>query len=213
MKIVFYGYRDWSIDIFKSVINCEKYLVTHNDFNCLKTIKPDLVFFIGWSEIVPKEIINTYTCICLHPSKLPKYRGGSPIQHQIINGETESSVSFFIMDNGIDTGDIIEQNDFSLLGILDDIFNRIVNISIESINKIINDYINNNITTYPQDNTNSTFFKRRKPHESEITQEEIKNKSAVYIYNKVRALSDPYPNAFIKCKGGEIIYIKEVEIK
>ena len=212
MKIVFYAYRDWSKNIFKSILNCEKYLVSHNDFNCLEEIKPDLIFFIGWSEIIPSKIINKYTCICLHPSKLPKYRGGSPIQHQIINGENESAVSLFIMDEGIDTGDIIEQNNFSLLGTLDDIFDRITLIGIKSINKIINDFGNNKLIANPQDHKNATFFKRRKPHESEITLEELRNRSPLYIYNKVRALADPYPNAFLKCKNGEIIYIKEVKI-
>lgn len=212
MKIVFYAYRDWAIDIFKSIKPYEKYLVSHNDYECLKTLNPDLIFFIGWSEIVPNEIINNYKCICLHPSKLPKYRGGSPIQHQIINGETESAVSLFIMDEGIDTGDILIQRNFSLLGTLDEIFDRIVNEGIISINKILDDFKLGELKSYKQDNSQSTYFKRRKPEESEITAEELLNNTPLYIYNKVRSLDDPYPNAFLRCKDGERIYIKQVKL-
>jgi methionyl-tRNA formyltransferase len=97
MKIVYYGYRDWAINIFSKLEISEKYLITSKNYSILEHIEPNLVFFIGWSDIIPKEIIEKYTCICLHPSPLPKYRGGSPIQHQIINGEVDSAVTFFVV--------------------------------------------------------------------------------------------------------------------
>lgn len=71
------------------------------------------------------ETINNYLCICLHPSPLPRYRGGSPIQNQIINGEVESAVTYFKMNNEIDAGPIIWQQNFSLDGDLKDVFSRI----------------------------------------------------------------------------------------
>ena len=70
---------------------------------------PDLVLFYGWSDIIASEIISEYSCLMLHPSPLPKYRGGSPIQNQIINGEVDSAVSIFLMDEGIDTGPICDR--------------------------------------------------------------------------------------------------------
>lgn len=209
MKIAYYGFRDWAIDIFKLTQDCEKYLISHEDYECLHGIKPDLVFFIGWSNIIPSEIIHEYTCICLHPSPLPKYRGGSPIQHQIINGETESAVSLFIMDEGVDTGDILEQRFFSLEGSLDQIFGRIVKEGAIAINGIIHNYKSNNTKASKQDQEKSTFYKRRKPHESEITLEEILSKEPEYLYNKIRALADPYPNAYVKCKNGKKLFILE----
>ena len=131
MKIVYYGYRDWAINIFSKLEISEKYLITSKDYSILEHIEPNLVFFIGWSDIIPKEIIEKYTCVCLHPSPLPKYRGGSPIQHQIINGEVDSAVTFFIMDQGVDTGDIIYQPYLSLKGDLNDIFKQIESIGVE----------------------------------------------------------------------------------
>ena len=209
MKIAYYGYRDWSISIFSKLDIEEKYLISNKDYDILEFIKPDLVFFIGWSHIIPNILIDKYKCICLHPSPLPKYRGGSPIQNQIINGEVDSAVTFFIMDQGLDTGDIILQSYISLNGKLDDIFKNIELIGIKDINKIITDYKNNQIVTYKQDDSKSTFYKRRNESESEINIEEILNDEPVYLYNKIRSLNDPYPNAYIRCKNGGKLFLIE----
>lgn len=75
MKVVYYGYRDWSFKIFNNLNVTDKYLVTHKDYKIINNIKPDLVFFVGWSDIVPETIIANNLCVCLHPSPLPKYRG------------------------------------------------------------------------------------------------------------------------------------------
>ena len=207
MKILYYGYRDWSINIFSNIELEEKYLISHKNYDIISNIGPDLLFFIGWSEIVPNDIINKYTCICLHPSPLPKYRGGSPIQNQIINGEVDSAVTLFIMDSGIDTGDIIYQEYLSLKGNLSDIFKNIVSIGSKSINTIIKRYKDGNLDKIKQDDSQSSFFKRRKESESEITIDDIVNNDPVYLYNKIRCLNDPYPNAFIRCKNGKKLFI------
>lgn len=207
MKIVFYAYRDWAIDIFKSVNQKEKYLISNIDYAVLENINPDLVFFIGWSNIIPNNIINKYTCICLHPSPLPKYRGGSPIQNQIINGEKDSATTFFIMDEGLDTGDILYQEHLDLSGELSDIFERIQKSAIKLIPIIIEDFKNETVIKIKQDNSKSTLFKRRKEKDSEITIDEILNSDPVYLYNKIRSLADPYPNAYIRCKDGKKLFI------
>jgi methionyl-tRNA formyltransferase len=209
MKIVYYGYRDWAINIFSKIEINEKYLINHKDYSLLDSLKPNLVFFIGWSDIIPNEIVEKYTCICLHPSPLPKYRGGSPIQNQIINEEKNSAVTFFIMDTKLDNGDIIYQPYLCLNGKLSKIFKDIELIGIEYINKIIKDYQDNNLKIYKQDNSEATFFKRRKESDSEITINEFLNNEPLYLYNKIRSLNDPYPNAFIKCKNGKKLFITE----
>ena len=132
-KVMICGYRDWSYQLYSKleyIYDCDMTYIDDNHFleTAIKEIQPDIIFFIGWSWIVEQDIIDNYPCICLRPSPLPKYRGGSPIQHQIINGEKESAVTLFEMDGGIDTGDILYQESFSLDGDLKDVFNRIVHI-------------------------------------------------------------------------------------
>lgn len=209
MKMAYFGYRDWSINIFSKINIEEKYLITNKDYSIIEFLNPDLVFFIGWSDIIPNNIIEKYTCICLHPSPLPKYRGGSPLQHQIINGEKSSAVTFFIMDQGIDTGDILYQPYLSLEGTLSTIFKDIESIGIEYIPKIIEDYKGNRLDRCKQDNLRSSYYKRRKESDSEITIEEILNNTPIYLHNKIRSLNNPYPNAFITCKNGKKLFITE----
>ena len=207
MKIVYYGYREWSFKIFNKLETPNKYLVTHKDYSIIDEIKPDLVFFVGWSDIVPQNIIENNLCVCLHPSPLPKYRGGSPIQNQLLKNEKNSMVSLFIMDNGIDTGDILFQSPISLLGELDNIFNEIVREGIKGINFIVDNFQEIPIFKKKQDLDSGTFFSRLKPTDSELKVEDFIEYGPEYFHNKVRGLSSPYPNAYIKCKNGEKLYI------
>ena len=111
------------------------------------------------------------------------------------------------MDDGLDTGDILYQSNFSLEGKLDDIFDRIIKGGVDGINFIINNYDKIDYIRNQQNNELSTTYKRRKESDSEITFDEILNNDPVYLYNKIRSLNDPYPNAYIKCKDGKKIYI------
>jgi methionyl-tRNA formyltransferase len=169
--------------------------------------KGDVVFFVGWSWKVEKNIIDDYECICMHPSPLPKYRGGSPLQHQIINGETMSAVTFFRMTNKIDKGNILAHYEFSLAGSLKQVINRIIPLSITGIFHILN----NDIEELEQDESIATIYKRRKPIESEILKSDLEQFTSKEIHNKIRCLQDPYPNAFIVCKDGTRLYIKDTE--
>ena len=215
MKICCVGYRDWALKIYDFLSKNSKnefYIIKSKNEYCEKNIReynPDYILFYGWSWIIDKDLINDYKCVMLHPSPLPKYRGGSPIQNQIINGEMHSAVTLFIMDDGIDTGDIIAQDYLSLEGHLDEIFDRIYKIGSELTMNIFE----NGYDRKKQDNSQSTYFPRRKKEESEITLEELKNMNGDYLYNKIRMLEDPYPNSFIRTADGKKILIKLAEME
>ncbi|MBO5211676.1 MAG: methionyl-tRNA formyltransferase [Clostridia bacterium] len=76
----------------------------------IKNIKPDVIVVVAYGKILPKEILEAakYGCVNGHASLLPKYRGSAPIQYAILCGETETGVTIQLMDEGIDTGDILE---------------------------------------------------------------------------------------------------------
>ena len=217
MKIICCTYRDWAKEIYNFLENTFKehnfIMISSKEEYSEKIIhneNPDLILWYGWSWIIPKKILKKYYSVMLHPSPLPKYRGGSPIQNQIIKGETTSAVTLFKMDGGIDTGDIIYQELFSLEGDLEDIFKHITYIGTDLSVKMLNNFPNLNLT--PQDNSKSTYFKRRTPEQSEITLEELRGSTAKDLYNKIRALQDPYPNAFIKCKNGTKLYLTKSQL-
>ncbi len=175
----------------------------------IRAFNPDLVLFYGWSKIIDDSILNDFICLMLHPSALPKFRGGSPLQNQIINGVKDSKITIFRMNQELDAGDIVAQCDLNLRGSIDEIFYRLEDLGA----KLTNDFLENGISYKKQDHTKATYFKRRKPEESELTIDEISNQTSEYLFNKIRMLGDPYPNAFIKTKDGKKILIKLAEIE
>jgi methionyl-tRNA formyltransferase len=215
MKILCVGYREWSLSIYdrlKKNPAHQYYIIrSEGDYNpkIINDFQPNIILFYGWSKIVSTDIVKNYDCIMLHPSPLPKYRGGSPIQNQIINGEEISAVSLFLMDEGLDDGPILKQKIYSLDGNLADILNRITNIGYELTMEILEEGLN----PVKQNHAEATIFKRRRPEESEITLEELKNKPAKYLYNKIRMLQDPYPNAFIKTSDEKFLFISMAQFE
>ena len=77
----------------------------------LKKFAPDIIIVAAFGQILPKSILDLpkYGCINVHASLLPKYRGASPIQRVIIDGETETGVTIMQMNAGLDTGDMLYQ--------------------------------------------------------------------------------------------------------
>lgn len=215
MKIVCVSYRDWALKIYDAIAQQTNHTVLiirrKEEYNeqKIRDFAPDFILYYGWSWIIKEDIINDFNCVMLHPSPLPKYRGGSPIQNQIINGEKKSAVTLFIMDKGIDTGDIVFQEEISFEGHLAEIFDRITDVGTKLTLKMLNEeYI-----LKKQDDSQATIYKRRMPEESEITLDELQNQSGEYLYNKIRMLEDPYPNAFIKTKDGKKLLIKLAELE
>ena len=214
MKILCVGYREWAIRIYKNLSKSKKHKIYYHFKKTklnqkISKVKPEIILFYGWSWMIKKRIYNTYSSFMLHPSPLPKYRGGSPLQNQIINGEKKSAVTIFKINEILDGGDIYFQKKMSLNGSISQIFQRIVRLGTEGTLKIVND---KRIKPMKQNPEKVSFYKRRKPKQSEITLNEIKNKSAEYINNKIRMLDDPYPNAYIKLRGKKL-FIKDYIIK
>ena len=218
-RILICAYRDWAESIYRSLEAAESnfqfdLVQTPDDFDVqVRVVDYKLIFFVGWSWIVDDDIINNIQCVCLHPSPLPKYRGGCPIQHQIIKGEKWSAVTLFLMDDKLDHGPILWQWTFSLEGSLWEVFARISHLGILGIGQLIDTYeVTKKLDGIDQDHSQSTTFKRRKPKDSEIKPEDLNNYTAEELHNKIRALDDPYPNAYVTCKDGTRLYIKQSQL-
>ena len=215
MKILCITYRDWAKDIYNKLKQNKKKdqkFYFHYDKKGLnkkiKSTDPDFILFYGWSWVIKKKIFSKYNCLMLHPSPLPKFRGGSPLQNQIIRNIKKSAVTIFKINEVIDGGDILYQSKLSLKGSLNDIFERMSKIGLKGTQKILN---SKKTKQKKQIHNKATYYKRWKPEESEITIKELKKSDPVYIYNKLRMLDDPYPNPFIKIKNKKLI-IKSFKI-
>ncbi len=219
MKVVYCAYREWALSPITFIEDQGKAL--HQNFELARVNKPEelaanlssevaIIFFIGWSWIVPKAVVNDYMCICFHPSQLPKYRGGSPIQNQIIDGLKVSAGTFFKMTSDIDTGPIYSQETLELDGDLSDIFSRMSILVSNGVVKAIREYPK--LTFIEQDHAAATYCSRRTPEMSEITIGDLTSQTAEQIHNKVRSLQSPYPNAYIEVADGTRLYIQRTSL-
>jgi len=79
--------------------------------NLMREIKPDVGILASYGKILPKEILKIpkHGILNIHPSLLPKYRGSSPVQTAILNGDKETGVTIFKMDEKVDQGPILAQ--------------------------------------------------------------------------------------------------------
>ena len=144
MKIVCVGYRKWALEIYerlKIFYGTSHDIVIFDKDNYSETSltqeNPDMVLFYGWSWKISPSIIEKYMCLMLHPSPLPKYRGGSPIQNQIINGETQSAVTIIEMTDKLDAGDILAQESISLDGNIKEILKRLTRVGTRLTKRIV----------------------------------------------------------------------------
>lgn len=216
-RIFLIGYRDWAINAFSRFKKITKIqsedefelYAKNSNFN-----EEDVLVFVGWSKIIPQEFVDKHICLCLHPSDLPFYRGGSPIQHQRLEGITKTKMTCFRMDDGVDTGNIIHKTDLLINGHMKDIFNQLSLASVRIIEEIIVN-INNKgfFLGVPQRSDIGSSYKRRKPEDSEITISDLQNLLGNQLFDKISCLEDPYPNAFIKTKDGKKLLIKLAELE
>src|SRR5512139_465313 len=81
-----------------------------------RAIAPDMVVLVAFGQILPKEIIDgpPLGCINVHPSLLPKFRGAAPMNWALIRGEAKTGISIMRMDEGVDSGDILLQEETAI---------------------------------------------------------------------------------------------------
>ena len=203
MNYVYCAHREYSLNVFKKLKKKYKNFILikgkeNLTISKIQNIDPKFIFFPDWSWIVPNEIIKNFQCVCIHESNLPKFRGGSPLQNQIIRGIKKTKSTAFLMNEKLDAGKILLKKELSLDGTLDEIFLRMENNNYDLITSIIQGrYKLTSQKGIP------SFFNRRTPSESELKN---LNHSKLYLHNFIRMLSDPYPNAFIKIGKKKIIF-------
>jgi methionyl-tRNA formyltransferase len=154
-----------------------------------RDLNPDIAIVISYGLILPVEILNIpkFGCFNVHPSRLPLYRGSAPLQRSIMNGEKESAVCVIKMDSGVDSGDIVNQQDFSILDSenYQDISKKTAEIGASLIIKTLNQISDKSIEFHKQNEKLATFAKKIEKNECLIDW----NKSCEEIFNKIRGLN------------------------
>ena len=192
-KIIIISNKKWDKNNYNFFKNRKEFTLL-NDINLkkIKKIQPRIIFFIFWSKIIPKKIFSDFLCIQFHSSDLPKFKGGSPIQNQILNKINKTKLSAFKINNQIDSGDICMKSSISLTGKANNIYKSIEKKALEMIIKISK---KKKISFYKQKGR-SSFFYRRKPYQSNLSY--VINKKFDKIYDFVRMLdANNYPKAYL----------------
>jgi len=150
----------------------------------LLNIECDYIVVAAYGQILPLEVLNHAPCINLHASILPQYRGASPIQQTLLNGDSKTGVTAMLMDVGLDTGDIIKikEIDVDETEMVESLFCRLTKVASELTIDVLKNF--HSYTPVKQDDSLST-------HCTKITKKdgEVEFDNALTIYNKYRAFT------------------------
>jgi methionyl-tRNA formyltransferase len=153
----------------------------------LRDLNADIFVVVAYGKILPMEVINLpkYKTINVHFSVLPKYRGPSPIQFALLNGDEQTGTSIFLLDQKIDDGPLLGQEIVNI-DAGDNYFtlsDKLARLSAKIINSLIADYISGKITPLPQDEAQASYSKIIAKSDGKVDWQ----KSAAEIYNRFRA--------------------------
>lgn len=155
-------------------------------YEILKEIAPDIIVVVAYGKILPKEILSIpkLGCVNGHASLLPKYRGASPIQWCIVCGEEKTGVSTMFMDEGMDTGDILETAEVEIGAeeTAEELFDRLAVISADLMVSTVEKLNKGEITPTPQNHDEATYAPIIKKEMALIDF----GKTATEIHNAVR---------------------------
>ncbi len=178
-------------------------------FEVLKELNPDAIVVVAYGKILPKEILDLpkYGCINGHASLLPKLRGASPIQWSIVTGEKVTGVTTMLMDEGMDTGDILQtaEIDIGEQETAEELFDRLAVLSADLMVSTLKAVEAETIKPIKQDEREATYAPIIKKEMAHIDFD----KTAAEICNAVRGFYS-WPCAFCFINGKRIKVIKAV---
>jgi methionyl-tRNA formyltransferase len=166
----------------------------------LEELKPDVIVVAAFGQILPPAVLNLprMGCINVHPSLLPKYRGAAPINWAIINGESKTGVTTYLMDEGMDTGPILLVREVEIKAdeTAQELGEQLAEIGGKLARKTIQGLKEKALQPIPQDEQGATYAPLLKKEDGLIQWEE----EADRIRNQIRGMV-PWPVAFTWRKG------------
>jgi len=166
----------------------------------LRDIAPDVIVVVAFGQILSKEILDIpkHGCINVHASLLPKYRGAAPINWVIINGEKQTGITTMLMDEGLDTGDMLIKESIQIeeSETANELHDRLSNLGAAVLRTTLSRLADGTLTREKQNDSESSYAPIMKKTLGEIDW----GKRAKDIFNLVRGTS-PWPGAFTRLDG------------
>ena len=181
-----------------------------NDINDSENLKwiagltPDLICCFGWSQLLSAGLLRIPPLGVLgyHPAALPANRGRHPLIWALALGLTDTASTFFFMDDGADSGDIVSQKSVSI-GEKDEagtLYEKITSTAVSQLQEIIPKLIDGNLLRETQDPTKANYWRKRTIEDGRIDW----RMSSTSIHNLVRALTHPYLGAHFEHQGEQV---------
>lgn len=176
-------------------------LGSQSSLKWIRKIGADIIFCFGWSRIINSEVLSMTPMgvIGYHPTLLPKNRGRHPIIWALVLGLEVTGSTFFFLDNGVDSGPIISQKKVKISShdSASTLYEKLIQTAKCQLSEILNALSRGKLVGTEQDEGLATYWRRRTPSDGLIDW----RMDAKSIYNLIRALADPYPNAEFSFAG------------
>jgi methionyl-tRNA formyltransferase len=186
-------------DLFLPVQTIKRGMNDDGLFETVQNWNPDVFLVVGWYHMVPRRWRELAPAFGLHASLLPNYRGGAPLVWAMIEGETQTGITMFQMDDGVDSGPIAGQKQEPILS--DDtiatLYARIEERGLELLRESLPQLANGTLELSIQDESLRRVMPQRLPRNGEIDW----HWDSAKIDRFIRAQTRPYPGAFSTWKG------------
>ncbi len=156
-----------------------------------KAMDYDLAVTASYGKILPKSFLDIKPCINVHPSMLPKYRGATPIQTALLNGDTMTGVTVMKTEVGMDDGDIFEQKEVEILPEDDyiSLLDKLAYVGLDLLIDVLKKIDNGTAVRTPQDDSKATFVKLIQKEDAlldfSMPVESLVNKVRAFVENPV----------------------------
>ena len=201
-KVVYSPVKEYALEHKLPLYQFAK--ISRDGVETLKNLKPDIMITVAYGQLLSEQIISIprYGVINVHASVLPKYRGASPIQSAVINGENVTGVTIMQTDIGLDTGDIlaVKQTEIGKYETAGELSERLSTIGADLLLETLNKIENDEISPIKQNSVDATITKKITKNDCIINW----NKSALQIKNMIYGVN-PEPIAYT--------YLNDVPIK
>ena len=179
----------------------------------IKARTPDIIFCFGWSSLLKSELLKIAPMgvIGYHPAELPFNRGRHPIIWALALGLNKTASTFFFMDEGADSGPIVNQKPVSISkkDTAGTLYKKITVTALSQIKTFLPQLLSRKYKVKKQDHTKANYWRKRARKDGEIDW----RMSSEAIHNLVRALTKPYVGAHLIYKGKEIKVWKTIIVK
>lgn len=175
----------------------------------VESLKPDCIVVVAYGKILPPDVINypRYGCINLHASLLPAYRGSAPIHRALMAGEKKTGNTVMLMDEGMDTGAILSQEEEEILeeDNLKSLSERLSQRGADLLVRTLKDWFEGKIEPIPQDHKRATYAPPIQKEEYRICWKA----QAESVKDRIRGL---YPDCYTFTEKGERVKVLKVKV-